>query len=66
MGILKVTNKSFVGDLLQEKSDPIFGSELKNAEDTLKGRVVNGVYDNLVKYTNNKTIIMENGDECYV
>ncbi|WP_203247678.1 flavin-containing monooxygenase [Sporosarcina beigongshangi] len=52
LGILKVTNKSFIGNLLQKKGDPIFGSELKKAikdwEVTLKGRVVNGGYDHVV------------------
>ena len=52
LGILKVTNTSFIGNLLQKKGDPIFGSELKNAikdwEVTLKGRVVNGVYNHVI------------------
>lgn len=52
LGILKVKNKSFIGNLLRKKGDPIFGSELKNAikdwEVTLKGRVVNGVYDHVI------------------
>ncbi|QUW20947.1 NAD(P)-binding domain-containing protein [Sporosarcina sp. Marseille-Q4063] len=52
LGILKVTHQSFIGNLLQKKGDPIFGSELKNAikdgEVTLKGRVVNGVIDHVI------------------
>ncbi len=52
LGIIKVTNTSFIGNLLRKKGDPIFGSELKKAikdcEVTLKGRVVNGVYDHVV------------------
>ena len=52
LGILRVPNTSFIGNLLQKKGDPIFGSELKKAikewEVTLKGRVVNGVYDHVV------------------
>ncbi|MFC5591619.1 flavin-containing monooxygenase [Sporosarcina soli] len=52
LGILKVTNTSLMGNLLQKKGDPIFGNELKKAikewEVTLKGRVVKGVYNHVV------------------
>ena len=52
LGILKVTNTSYIGNLLQKKGDPIFGSGLKNAiknwDVTLKGRVVNGMYNHLI------------------
>ena len=52
LGILKVTNTSIIGNLLRKKGDPIFGSELKNAIKewgvTLKGRVVNGLYNHVI------------------
>ncbi|WP_432359758.1 flavin-containing monooxygenase [Sporosarcina sp. UB5] len=54
LGILKVRNTSIIGELIQKKGDPIFGSELKNAIKNLavklKGRVVN---------CNNNQIIFE-------
>ena len=63
LGILKVTNKSFIGNLLQKKGDPIFGNELKNAINdmrvTLKGRVVNGV-SSLVKFEDSTTLEVNN------
>lgn len=48
LGILKVTNTSFIGDMLQKKGDPIFGGQLKYAiKDwgiSLKGKVINVEY----------------------
>lgn len=49
LGILKATNTSFIGNLLQKRGDPIFGNELKKAVQEckvmFKGRAVNGEYD---------------------
>jgi len=46
IGILKVTNKSLIGKLIQKRGDPIFGFELKEAirqgEITIKKRVIDG------------------------
>ncbi|MEK5069656.1 flavin-containing monooxygenase [Sporosarcina sp. FSL K6-1508] len=63
LGILKVTSRSFIGNQLQKKGDPIFGSELKNAiKDraiTLKGRVVNGMY-NQITFEDSTTLEVKN------
>ncbi|MDN4607948.1 flavin-containing monooxygenase [Sporosarcina highlanderae] len=52
LGILKVRNTSIIGNLIQKKGDPLFGSELKNAirnlSVTLKGRVVNGKDEQII------------------
>lgn len=48
LGILKATNTSFIGDMLQKKGDPIFGGQLKHAiKDwgiSLEGKVINVEY----------------------
>ncbi|MCM3638190.1 NAD(P)/FAD-dependent oxidoreductase [Sporosarcina luteola] len=52
LGILKVRNTSIIGELMQKKGDPIFGSELKNAIKnfgvTLLGKVVNCKDDQII------------------
>lgn len=58
IGILKVTNKSLIGKLIQKRGDPIFGFELKEVikqgEIQMKKRVINGnqhhvVFDDLTR-----------------
>lgn len=52
LGLLKVTNTSFLGKKIQQRGDPIFGFELKKAikdwEVTLKGRVVDAKKDHVI------------------
>lgn len=63
LGILKVTNTSFIGHLLQKKGDPIFGNDLKNAVKewaiTLKGRAISGAY-NQVTFEDSTSLEVKN------
>jgi len=63
LGILKVTNTSFIGDMLQKKGDPIFGGQLKHAiKDwgiSLKGKVINVDYKK-VTFEDSTTLEVKN------
>lgn len=52
LGILNVRNTSSIGELIQKKGDPLFGSELKNAirneSVRVKARVVNGKNNQII------------------
>ncbi|WP_338653493.1 NAD(P)/FAD-dependent oxidoreductase [Sporosarcina psychrophila] len=63
LGILKVTNTSFFGNIIRGKGDPVFGTELRNAIKKggiiLKGRVTSAL-DSSIIFEDSTTLEVSN------
>lgn len=63
LGILQVTNQSFLGKMIQKKGDPIFGFELKeaiqNKEVKVKNRVVHA-QNNELAFDDRTSLVVNN------